>query len=191
MEKLNIANDDKVVMYLGSILSHSGLEIILDSVPNILKEISNFKLLVVGDGSHLFSLKQQAKQLGINEKVIFTGFVPYKEVPKFCSLANLCINPFRINEMTDKLSPVKIFDFMSCGKPVLATPLKGMLYDFPTDSETIIYAELDDFEKKIISLLKNECLKDIGDRCRTFVERYFTWEIVAQKMLNEFEKMKN
>ena len=191
MEKLNIADDDKVVMYLGSILSHSGLEVILDAIPSILKEIPNFKLLVVGDGSHLSSLKHQAKRLGINKKIIFTGFVPYKEVPKFCSLANLCINSFRIDDMTDKLSPVKIFDFMSCGKPVLATPLKGMLYDFPKDSETIIYADLDDFEQKIILLLKSESLEEIGNRSRKFVEDHFTWEIVAQKMLNEFKKMKN
>lgn len=190
MKKFNIAENDKVVMYLGSVLSHSGLEVILDAIPNILKEIPNFKLLVVGDGSHLLSLKEQAKQLGIYEKIIFTGFIPYKQVPKFCSLANLCINSFRINDMTDKLSPVKVFDFMSCGKAVLATPLKGMLFDFPKNSETIIYADLDDFEQKIISLLKNGSLEEIGNRSRKFVEDHFTWEIVAQKMINEFEKMK-
>jgi len=191
MKKLRINSNDQIVMYLGSILSHSGLEVILDSIPNILKEIPNFKLLIVGDGPNLSSLKQQAKKLGISEKIIFTGFVPYKEVPKFCSLANLCINSFRINDMTVKLSPVKIFDFMSCGKPVLATPLKGMLHDFPKDSETIIYEDLNNFEEKIISLLQKECLEEIGDRCRKFVKEYFTWEIVAQKMLDEFEKMKN
>ena len=190
MQKLGISSDDKIVMYLGSILSHSGLEVILDAMPNILKEIPNFKLLIVGDGSHLSSLRQRAKKLEIYEKIIFTGFVPYKEVPNFCSLADLCINPFRIFEMTEKLSPVKIFDFMSCGKPVLATPLKGMLNDFPKQSETIIYADLDDFEQKIISLLKCEDLDEIGDKCRKFVEKYFTWDIVAQKMINEFKEIK-
>jgi len=190
MKKYGISENDKVVMYLGSILSHSGLEVILDSMPNILKNIPNFKLLIVGDGSHLLSLKQQAKKLGISEKIIFTGFVAYKEVPKYCSLANLCINPFRIIKMTDKLSPVKIFDFMSCGKPVLATPLKGMLYDFPKDSKTIIYSELNDFEQNIISYLQNNHLEEIGNRSRNFVEEHFTWEIVAEKMLNEFEKIK-
>lgn len=191
MKKLSVNSSDQIVMYLGSVLSHSGLEVILNSIPNILKEIPNFKLLIVGDGPNLSSLKQQAKKLGISEKVIFTGFVPYKEVPKFCSLANLCINSFRINDMTVKLSPVKIFDFMSCGKPVLATPLKGMLHDFPKDSETIIYEDLNNFEEKIISLLQKDCLEEIGDRSRKFVKEYFTWEIVAKKMLDEFEKMKN
>ena len=73
----------------------------------------------------------------------------------------------------------------------MATPLKGMLYDFPINSETIIYEDLDNFKLKIISLLKNECLDDIGQRSRKFVEKHFTWEIVAQKMLKEFEKMKH
>lgn len=189
MKKYNISDNDKIVMYLGSILSTSGLEVIFDAIPNILKEIPNFKLLVVGDGSHLQSLKKQANQLGINDKIIYTGFVPYREVPKFCSLADLCISPFKIIDMTDKLSPVKIFDFMSCGKPVLATPLKGMLYDFPKDSNTIIYAELNDFEQEIISLLKNANLEDIGVRSRKFVEKHFTWDIIAKKMLIEFENM--
>lgn len=191
MKKLGISSHDKIVMYLGSILSHSGLEVILEAMPNIIQKIPNFKLLVVGDGSHLLSIKNQAKKLGVYEKIIFTGFVPYQEVPKFCSLANLCINPFRIFDMTEKLSPVKIFDFMSCGKPVLATPLKGMLNDFPKQSETIIYADLDDFEEKIIFLLKRDDLEEIGDRCRKFVEEHFTWDIVAQKMISEFEKIKN
>ena len=91
--------------------------------------------------------------------------------------------------MTDKLSPVKIFDFMSCGKPVLATPLKGMLHDFPKDSKTIIYANLDEFEQKIILLLNNENLEEIGVRSRKFVEKYFTWDIVAKKMLIEFKNI--
>jgi glycosyltransferase involved in cell wall biosynthesis len=189
MKKFNIAETDKIVMYLGSILPHSGLEVIFNAMPNMLKEIPTLKLLIVGDGPNLLSLKHQAKNLGIYDKVIFTGFVPYKEVPKFCSLANLCINPFRITEMTDKLSPVKIFDFMSCGKPVLATPLKGMLYDFPLDSKTIIYANIEEYEQKIISLLSDNSLEQLGDRCRAFVEEHFTWEIVAQKMLSEFKKV--
>ena len=190
-KQLNISDNDQVVMYLGSILSHSGLEVILSSMPNILKEIPEFKLLVVGEGPDLESLKQQTKELGLENKIIFTGFVPYQEVPRYCSIAKLCINPFRVNYMTKKLSPVKIFDFLSCGKPVLATPLEGLLYDFPKDSGIIIYAELENFEAEIISLLKNNSIDEVGKRAREFVKKNFTWEQVAQKMLHEFEQLKN
>ena len=188
-EKLNINDNDKVVLYLGSILSHSGMDTILDDMPKILKEIPEFKLLVVGDGPDLDRLKLQSKKLGVDKKIIFTGFVPYKEVPKFCSLADLCINPFRINDMTDRVSPVKIFDFLSCGKPILATPLQGMLYDFPKESNTIIYQNLEFFTEKMIELLKSDSLDKIGIRGREFVGENFTWDIVTKKMLNEFENM--
>ena len=191
-KKYNINDNDKVVMYLGSILSHSGLDVIFDDMGKILKEIPEFKLLVVGDGPDLERLKQQSKQLGIYEKIIFTGFVPYKEVPRFCSLADLCINPFRMDgkyAFNDKLTPVKFFDFLSCGKPVLATPLQGTLYDFPKESNTIIYESLDLFTGKMIELLKNDSLDEIGQRGREFVGKNFTWDSVTRKMLSEFDNM--
>jgi len=191
-KKYNINDNDKVVMYLGSILSHSGLDVIFNDMGKILKEIPEFRLLVVGDGPDLERLKQQSKRLGIYEKIIFTGFVPYKEVPRFCSLADLCINPFRMDgkyAFNDKLTPVKFFDFLSCGKPVLATPLQGTLYDFPKESNTIIYESLDLFTGKMIELLKNDSLDEIGQRGREFVGKNFTWDSVTRKMLSEFDNM--
>tara|TARA_B100000929_G_scaffold63895_1_gene48719 strand:+ start:93 stop:1283 length:1191 start_codon:yes stop_codon:yes gene_type:complete len=191
-KKYNINDNDKVVMYLGSILSHSGLDVIFNDMEKILKEIPEFRLLVVGDGPDLEQLKQQSKQLGIYEKIIFTGFVPYKEVPRFCSLADLCINPFRMDgkyAFNDKLTPVKFFDFLSCGKPVLATPLQGTLYDFPKESNTIIYESLDLFTGKMIELLKNDSLDEVGQRGREFVGKNFTWDSVTRRMLSEFDNM--
>ncbi|MDP7195152.1 MAG: glycosyltransferase family 4 protein [SAR202 cluster bacterium] len=191
-KKYNINDNDKVVMYLGSILSHSGLDVIFNDMEKILKEIPEFRLLVVGDGPDLERLKQQSKQLGIYEKIIFTGFVPYKEVPRFCSLADLCINPFRMDgkyAFNDKLTPVKFFDFLSCGKPVLATPLQGTLYDFPKESNTIIYESLDLFTGKMIELLKNDSLDEVGQRGREFVGKNFTWDSVTRRMLSEFDNM--
>jgi glycosyltransferase involved in cell wall biosynthesis len=188
-KKLGLNDKDKVVMYLGTTYSFSGLDAIIEKVPIILKTIPEFKLLVVGGGHDLDSFKQKAKQFQVEDKVIFTGFVPYLEVPRYCSLATLFINPFRIMEITDRLSPVKIFDLLSCGKPVIATPLKGLLYDFPKDSNVLIYSQVEDFDKNIISVLQKNILDTIGKNGREFVEKNFTWTKVAEKTLNEFSKL--
>ena len=185
--KIGILSNDKVVMYLGSIHSISGLPIILKNLPDIIKEIPNFKLLVVGGGAHLENLKQISKKLKIEKFVIFTDYVPYLEIPKYCSLANLCINPFEITDMTKKLSPVKIFDLLACGKPILATPLDGLLFDFPKESNILIYSELENFKEKIISLLNDENLNSFGINGRKFVEENYTWENVANRFLKEFD----
>ena len=185
--KIGISSNDKVVMYLGSIHSISGLPIILKNLPDIIKEIPNFKLLVVGGGAHLENLKQISKKLNIEKFVIFTNYVPYLEIPKYCSLADLCINPFEITDMTKKLSPVKIFDLLACGKPILATPLDGLLFDFPKESNILIYSELENFKEKIILLLNDKNLHSFGINGRKFVEENYTWENVANRFLKEFE----
>jgi len=188
-KKLGINDDDKVVMYLGTVYLFSGLDVIIDKINNIVKQIPEFKLLVVGGGPELNSFKERVKVNRITDRVIFTGFVPYLEVPRYCSLAKLFINPFKIIEVTDKLSPVKIFDLLSCGKPVIATPLKGLLHDFPKESNILIYSQLDDFDKNIVSLLKKESLEDISIKVREFVEKNFSWTKVAEKTLSEFSKI--
>jgi len=185
-KNLNISENDRVVMYLGSIHSISGLPVVLNYIPKIIKKIPNFKLLVVGGGAHLETLKNISKKLKIENYVIFTDYIPYLEIPKYCSLAELCINPFEITDMTKKLSPVKIFDLLACGKPILATPLDGLLFDFPKEKDILIYANLEEFESKIISLLTSNVLENYGKRGREFVESNFTWDHVADKFINEF-----
>ena len=190
-KNLKISDQDRVVMYLGSIHSISGLPVILNSIPKIIQKIPYFKLLVVGGGAHLENLKEISKKLEIQDKVVFTDYVPYLHIPRYCSLAELCINPFEITDMTKKLSPVKIFDLLACGKPILATPLEGLLYDFPEESKILIYANLEQFESEIISLLNNESLENLGKKGREYVEANYTWENVATRFLKEFETILN
>ena len=188
-KNLKISNQDRVVMYLGTIHSISGLPFILNSIPKIIQTIPNFKLLIVGGGIYLENLKNISKKLKIEDKVIFVGYVPYVDIPRYCSLAELCINPFEITDMTNKLSPAKIFDLLACGKSVLATPLEGMLYDFPKESNTVIYENLQFFPEKMIELLKSNSLDNIGKLGLEYVVKNFTWDIVTKKMLNEFDHM--
>ena len=188
-KNLKISNQDRVVMYLGSIHSISGLPFILNSIPKIIQTIPNFKLLIVGGGIYLENLKNISKKLKIEDKVIFVGYVPYADIPRYCSLAELCINPFEITDMTNKLSPAKIFDLLACGKSVLATPLEGMLYDFPKESNTVIYEDLQFFPEKMIELLKSNLLDNIGKLGLEYVVKNFTWDIVTKKMLDEFDNM--
>ena len=187
--KLKIKDNDKVVLYLGTVYSFSGLDVIIEKINDILQEIPDFKLLIIGGGPDLNFFKEIVKTKKLEDIVIFTGFVSYLEVPKYCSLAKLFINPFKINEITNRLSPVKIFDLLSCGKPVIATPLEGLLHDFPRNSNILIYSELEDFDKNIIGVLKKESLEDIGNRGREFVEKNFTWTRVVEKTLEEFSEI--
>lgn len=188
-QELGVSDDDKIMMYLGSIEWFSGLPFLIKSMPTILKQIPELKLLVIGGGSHLEPLKNLAQKLRIDDKVIFTGYRPYKEVPKYASLAVLCVNTFEITTVTKRLSPVKVFDLLACGKPILVTPLEGLLHDFPRDSNTVIYSELENFPNTVTDLIKNANLDEIGKRGRDYVMKNYTWEMVAKRFLDEFQSL--
>lgn len=189
LTQLKISSNDKVVMYLGSIESFSGLDILLEQIPQIMEKIPEFKLLIVGGGSHLESIKNKTKQMSLENTIIFTGYVPYLDVPKYASLAKLCINTFVVNSMTDKLSPVKIFDLLSCGKTIIATPLSGLLFDFPQKECVLMYSELNDFGENIISALNNPEIEDIGKKGREFIKEKFAWEQISKNMLKELSEI--
>ena len=191
LSKLGFSKNDKIILSLGSIESFSGLDSLIEKIPEIINKIPEFKLLIVGGGSHLTNLENQVRKLNLEKIVVFTGYVPYQDVPKYCSIASLCLNTFRINEMTIKLSPVKIFDMLSCGKVVISTPLKRSLYDFPIESNTVQYSNLENFPKIIIDLLKNPNLDEIGKRGRDYIQKNFTWEKVTEQFLKEISLMKN
>ena len=58
---------------------------------------------------------------------------------------------------------------------------------FPKKSDILIYADLNDFELQIISLLKNNIQENFGDKGRKFVEENYTWENVTNLFLNNFK----
>jgi len=189
LKQLEISSKDKVVMYLGTIESFSGLDILLEQIPNIVKKVPEFKLLIVGGGSHLESIKNKTKQMSLENKIIFTGYVPYLDVPKYASLTKLCINTFVVNSMTDRLSPVKIFDLLSCGKTIIVTPLSGLLFDFPQEESILIYSKLKNFGDSIISALNNPEIANIGKRGREFIKEKFSWEQVSKEILKELSEI--
>ncbi len=185
-KKLKITDNDDVIMYLGTIESFSGLDVFIKKIPNMILKNPKLKILVIGGGGHLTEIKKIVKDLKLEEKIIFTGYVPYTDVPKYCSLAKICINTFQINNMTNRLSPVKIFDMLACEKVIVTTKLKGIQYDFPEKDKILIYKDLENFDEEILSLLNNSEINEIAKNGRRVIEEKFTWDkisdIVLQKM---------
>jgi glycosyltransferase involved in cell wall biosynthesis len=133
MSKYNIAPEDLVMLFAGTIYNFSGLDKIISSLPKTLKKIPYLKLLIVGAGEQENQLKALVQELSLEISVIFTGFISYPELPRHVNLADICINPFEINKITNIIFPGKIYQYLACEKPVIATKLQGMLDVFPAD----------------------------------------------------------
>jgi len=119
-----------VIGYVGSIERWFALDEVIKTIPELLKYKEDMRLLIVG-GS-LFTdyekkLKELVEQLGIGDKVIFTGLVEYKELPKYISAMNICLIPISFSSWTEISLSNKFFEYSACGKPILTKPVPDMI----------------------------------------------------------------
>lgn len=88
-EELGLKKEDFVILYVGRLAKEKSVDVLIDAHKDICMKHKNAKLLIVGDGPDINLLKKQADKLNISNSVIFTGKVPWKDVPKYYSLAHI------------------------------------------------------------------------------------------------------
>lgn len=61
--------------------------------------------------------------------VHWLGFQPFAELPRWLQGMDVCLVPYRLDELTRSCSPLKLYDYLAAGRPVVSTPLDGLLDD--------------------------------------------------------------
>ena len=187
---LGISDNDKVILFVGTIYEFSGLENIIQNFEIIKNKSKDIKFLIIGGGENFEKIKSLVNKKKLDTEVILTNFKPQHEIPKFISLADVCINPFEINKITDSIIPIKIFEYLGCGKPVLSTPLKGTMELLSEEDFGIIYSPFDTFVENLSNLLDNtEKLEELGNKGLDYVVKNHDWNILADSLLKKFESM--
>lgn len=125
-EKFGIRDGDKLICYMGSFFYFSGLLEALESFAKTFQNDHQIKLLLIGGGSLDSKLRRKSRELGIQDRVIFTGFVNYKELPNYLRLADIAINPMKPSLVSNVALPHKVLQYMAVGLPVISTKLSGL-----------------------------------------------------------------
>src|SRR3990170_208750 len=119
---LGISREDLVLVYQGTLGESRKLDVFLKGFAIAEKEIRNLKLLVVGGADRDRAiLERLVHELGVSEKTIFMGRVPFSEVPKYISLGSVGISYVPQNKVFESQQVTKTLEYLACGRPVLAT----------------------------------------------------------------------
>ena len=185
-QQLNLNNNCRVIVFIGTLFEFCGMDRYIEQFPKVLKEFPETKLIVVGGGFLFEKLKKLVKGLNLEESIILTGFQPYNTMPQYINLADVCINPFMINDTTRDIMPGKILQYLACGKPVIATPLPGMRGVITGEEKGLIYSEIDEFALNTIDLLRDEKRMNIaGDKGLLYIRHHHEWNEIANKLEQE------
>ena len=156
LEKFGFKKTDKIIVFMGTIYDFTGLKNIILNFKELQKNVKNPKLLIVGDGTDANNLAKIISDQKLDQDVIITGFISQAKIPEYLALADICINPFEINFVTNRILPTKILEYFACRKPVISTPLEGTKEIIPNEKFGIKYSNSDNFVENLGKLLNDE-----------------------------------
>jgi len=158
-QKLGIDPSYHYVGFIGSFLAYQGIDILIDAAPLVLEKIPNTRFLLVGDGPLRAAWEKKAQEEGVKDHFIFTGHVPYREVPTYIGAMDICVAPHHMD--TNQASPVKLFDYMAAGRPIIASDIE-VVREIIADSECAVLTPPNHpgvLAEKIVFLINNEKLR--------------------------------
>ncbi len=178
--KWGLAETDVILLFIGWLYEHAGVDTLLKQLPKLPAHV---KLLVVGQGEAEVRFKALCAELKLNDRVIFTGQQPYDLAPQFMALADVCTLYSTVNNITRHIVPIKTYEYMAAGRPVLASPLPGVEKDVPAGNG-VLYVPEQELAATLGQLLDGAYRQRLGQQARAFVEANCDWD----KLADDFER---
>ena len=182
--KWGFSEKNQIVLFIGTLFQFSGLDGFIRSFPQVIENIPDARLLIVGDGPQRPKLERIIAELGLEGRVIITGFQPYPTMPQYMNLATVCINTFLNTDATRDIFPGKIVQYIACGKATMATPLLGITTLLPGESHGVVYADsVDDMAREVVNLLRSpERRRQLGQAGVDYVRQAHEQQKIARQL---------
>ena len=183
---------DFLISYIGGYGGrHRGLDTAIEAMPNVIQEIPEAKLLLVGRGSIKPELQKQVERLQLKNQVIFEDWRPFKEVPSYIQASQICLIPHHSNPHTEATSPHKLYQYMLMEKPVVVSsckPLKRVVEE--TGSGLVFRAgDHEHLAQTILQLKDQELRTELGQAGKKAVLDRYNWKFTSRDLIRLYENL--
>ena len=114
-----------VLGFVGSFFAYEGLHVLLRALPVIFAQVPHARALLVGGGRQEMELKRLSAELGIEDRVVFSGRVPHSEVQRYYDLIDVLVYPRLSMRLTELVTPLKPLEAMAQGCLLAASDVGG------------------------------------------------------------------
>jgi len=190
-KKHGINNNDKVILFVGGLgyfHKFKRVDLLIRAVEKVLREQYNVSLIIVGKGDLMHDLQTLCLELGL-KKVIFTGYVPNDELPKYYSTADLFVLPSLTRE---EAFGIVLAEGASCGAIPICFDVPGPnevcrnLGGFVVPLTGLIEAH-DELAQVILQALTTD-LTNQSKKCQNNAKQY-AWSEVARKTIEVYREL--
>ncbi len=170
------------ILFVGRFEKRKGFDYLLNSYKLVKQEIPDCRLIAVGPGVRLRNkYEKRVRKNGLND-VVFTGYAPYSDLPKYYTTADVVCFPATGRESFG----IVLLEAMSVGKPVIASAIDGYSSVLTDGVEGIAVPPMDSVKlaEAILKLGTDEKLrKQMGDRGKPKAVQY-DWSNIARQVLD-------
>ena len=180
------------ISYIGGFGRHRGIETAISAMPEILSEIRNARLILVGSGVNEKELRELARKKGMDDAVEFTGWQPFNLVPSYIVTSKVCLIPHIASGHTNSTIPHKLFQYLAMGKPVVVSSAKPLARIVQETGAGLVYPSGDAgaLARAVISIYQDKKLAArFGDAGRRAVKEKYNWSMEGEKLVNLYRDL--
>ena len=160
---------DLVLFFMGWVYPFSGLREIAQGLAGGEGHEDHVKLLVVGKGDSWNELVRLSKAPRAENGIKLVDFKPYSEMPSFLAAADICLLPAHDVPTMRNIVPIKLYEYLAAGKPVIATRLPGLVEEFGEGNGIVYVNGPVEVLSKASELARQGNLHELGELGRAFV----------------------
>ena len=181
-KKVGIEKDDFVILFVGRLAAEKSVDVLIDAHSSICKKYSNAKLLIVGDGPDIDKFKKQAGRLKINENVIFTGKVPWTEVPKYYAISTVFSTASK-----SETQGLTVIEAMAASLPVVCVQDESFEDAIIDSLNGYFFKNKRQYKKCMEDLIENnDLVKKLGKQARINAESHSS-KYFAERVLDVYK----
>jgi glycosyltransferase involved in cell wall biosynthesis len=178
---------EKYVLYTGVLRARKGLFDLLECAEYVCKIYSDVKFLVCGTGPFSQNLREKVRVKKLERNVKFLGYVDRNKLVELYQNATVQVIPSHYEGL-----PTVLLEAMSCGLPVVATDVGGSSDVISTGVDGFLVPPKSPREMAdvILKLLADkELRKKIGSNARKTIEKFYTWDNLANNMVECYQNL--
>jgi len=187
-----IPHTSNIVLFVGVISkahAHKGVKELIKAFKNVLRQIKDVYLVLVGGGDMVLEYQELSKKLGINNKVIFTGFIPEDDLIKYYKNSDMVVLPTTTSQ---EGFGMVLIEGNASGKPVIGTKIGGIQYVIEEGKNGLLVPPKDTeaLSDSIIKLLReDELAKRMGKMGKKIVKKKYNWDRATEMTEKAFKEL--
>ena len=171
-------DEEKIILYMGRLVYEKGIQHLIAAMPKILGSYNDAKLIIAGKGGMLDELKREAENLGVANKVYFTGYLDSKQVQKMYKCADVAVFP-----STYEPFGIVALEAMLAGVPAVVSDVGGLneIVEHRVTGMKSYAGNANSIADSILTLLfDHQLCTTVSKNAKAKVKELYSWNKIAQ-----------